>query len=183
MLSCHFLSAFTAAAGNDEGAFSLFDLNTGTELYHQAIGNGLQPFASFSSLMFSWWFRQGEDIKCDAIKYDWKETNYHLPNAISYHVSELHPKQVFHQNNRHMIWTDLNRNGAALRWSMIFAFCDSSVKPKVSETIFSTCKAVSGIFFPFASELLIVKVVFFFVGMGCLGTSSASEEILWIASL
>eukprot|EP00667_Euglena_gracilis_P000378 EG_transcript_378 len=43
ILSCcmQSASAFTAAAGNDEGAFSLFDLNTGTELYHQAIGNGV----------------------------------------------------------------------------------------------------------------------------------------------
>eukprot|EP00668_Euglena_longa_P001348 GGOE01001600.1.p1 GENE.GGOE01001600.1~~GGOE01001600.1.p1 ORF type:complete len:1493 (+),score=277.55 GGOE01001600.1:57-4535(+) len=43
ILSCCMQSAaaFAAAAGNDEGAFSLFDLNTGTELYHQAIGSGV----------------------------------------------------------------------------------------------------------------------------------------------
>jgi phosphoinositide-3-kinase regulatory subunit 4 len=43
MLSCCLQSslASSAAAGNDEGAFSLFDLSTGTELYRQIVGGGV----------------------------------------------------------------------------------------------------------------------------------------------
>ena len=37
---CALFPANAVAAGNDEGAFSLFDLDSGTELYRQIIGGG-----------------------------------------------------------------------------------------------------------------------------------------------